>query len=313
MTAPVIGIDVSKDALDCASEPPALALRFTNDAPGIAALLAALPAANPALIVLEATAGYETTVATSLAAAGWAVAVVNPKPVRDFAKALGILAKTDRIDAAVLARFGARVQPQARPLPSNAQRELTELLDRRAQLVAMRVQEQTRLATALPVARESLREHIRWLNERISRLDRELTQRLRASPVWQAKAELLRGVPGVGKVTVFTLLAHLPELGHLNRHAIAALSGLAPFAQDSGRRHGQRTICGGRGEVRHVLYMASLTAIRCNPLIRAFFIRLSAAGKPFKVAITACMRKLLTILNAMVKTNTPWQLQQPRS
>jgi transposase len=263
------------------------------------------------LVVLEATAGYETAAASTLSAAGLPVVVVNPKQVRDFAKAMRIVAKSDRIDARVLALFAQRIRPPVRPLPGPEQRELAELLDRRSQLVTMRSQERARLSTALPVAKPSLYEHIHWLDARIGQLDIELTARLRTSAAWKVKADLLQAVPGIGKVTVFTLLARLPELGQLNRGTVAALVGLAPFNDDSGKREGQRFICGGRAEVRSVLYMATLTAIRHNPVIEAFFERLIAAGKPFKVAMTACMRKLLTILNAILKTNQPWHVSLP--
>lgn len=301
-----IGIDVSKAWLDCAASTGELAARYGNEASGIEALVLQMGALQPTLIVLEATGGWETAIATALAGAGLPVVVVNPKQVRDFAKALGILAKTDRIDARVLALFAQRIRPQVREMPSTEQRELAELLDRRKQLVNMRAQEQTRLATTLPLARGSIVEHIAWLDERIGKLEIELTHRLRTSSVWKVKANLLKRVPGVGKVTVFTLLSRLPELGTLNRRSIAALTGLAPFAADSGKRKGQRFIWGGRAEVRAVLYMATLSAIRHNPPIKAFFERLTAAGKPFKLAMTACMRKLLTMLNAMLKTNQPW-------
>lgn len=301
-----VGIDVSKAWLDCDASPAADAVRHGNDAAGIEALVVRMREIKPALIVLEATGGYETAAASALGAAGLPVAVVNPKQVRDFAKAMGILAKTDRIDARVLALFAQRIRPQVRGLPDAQQRELAELLGRRAQLVAMRAQEQTRLSTATPLARPSLSEHIQWLTERINALDIELTHRLRTSEAWKAKVNLLKAVPGVGKVTLFTLLSRLPELGTLNRRAIAALTGVAPFACDSGKRRGQRFVWGGRAEVRSALYMATFSAIRHNPPIKLFFERLTATGKPFKVAMTACMRKLLTILNAILKTNQPW-------
>lgn len=301
-----VGIDVSKASLDCAQQPEAEATRYDNTDAGIADLVSALHRQVPTLVVLEATGGYETAAATALAAAGFAVAVVNPKQVRDFAKCKGILAKTDRLDARVLAQFAQRIRPPVRALPDAAQRELAELVDRRMQLVVMRAQERARLATVLPVAKPSIVEHIAWLGTRIDDLDIELTHRLRTSSAWKVKVDLLKAVPGVGKVTLFTLLARLPELGQLNRRAIAALVGVAPFAADSGNRKGQRFIWGGRAEVRNVLYMATLTAVRHNAPINALFLRLIAAGKPFKLAMTACMRKLLTILNAILKTLQPW-------
>ena len=236
-----------------------------------------------------------------------AVAVVKPKQVRDYAKAKGRLAKTDRLDARVLPEFGRDLRPPVRALPSHEQRELTELLDRRGQLVQMRAQEKAGLTRILPMGRASIHEHIKWLDRRIEQLDIELTARLRNSPLWQVKVKLLKPVPGVGKVTLFTLIGRLPELGLLNRGAIAALVGLAPFNDDSGKRRGHRYIRGGRTEVRNVLYMATLSARSHNPVIKAMFERLTAAGKPYKVAMTACMRKLLTILNAIVKTHQPWR------
>ena len=306
-----VGVDVSKAWLDCAAEPPAGAFRFANDAGGIAALVTWLRERSPTLVVLEASGGWETEAASALVAAGMATVVVNPKQVRAFAKGMGLLAKTDRLDARVLALFGQRIRPEVRPLPSAEQRDLAELLDRRAQLVTIRAQERARLVTALAIAKPSLQEHIRWLDGRIRQLEVDLTAQLRTSTAWQVKANLLQGVPGIGKITIFTLLARLPELGHLNRARIAALAGLAPFAHDSGNRHGARFIQGGRAEVRSVVYMSTLTATKHNPVIKAYFERLIAAGKPFKVAMTACMRKLLTILNAMLKTNQPWRAPTP--
>ena len=302
-----VGVDVSKAWLDCGTEPPAGVSRFGNDVAGIQALVTWLRERSPTLVVLEASGGWETEAASALVAADVATVVVNPKQVRAFAKGMGLLAKTDRLDARVLALFGQRIRPAVRPLPSAEQRDLAELLDRRAQLVAIRAQERARLATALAIAKPSLQEHIRWLDERIRQLEVDLTAQLRTSAAWQVKANLLQGVPGIGKITIFTLLARLPELGHLNRARIAALAGLAPFADDSGNRRGARFIQGGRAEVRSVVYMSTLTATKHNPVIKAYFERLITAGKPFKVAMTACMRKLLTILNAMLKTNQPWR------
>ena len=281
--------------------------QFTNDEAGIAAIVKWLKGRPVERIVLEATGGYETALATALAVAGLPVVVVNPKRVRDFAKASGILAKTDKIDAQVLARFGELIKPPVRPLPDEAQRELAELLDRRMQLVVMRAQEKTRLATVLPVARQDIQEHIAWLDKRIARFESDLGERLKKSEIWKEKVKLLKAVPGVWKVTIFALLARLPELGQFNRQQFAALVGVAPFNDDSGKRRGQRYIRGGRCEVRCVLYMATLTARRWNPAIKAFFERLTAAGKPYKVAMTACMRKLLTILNVIMKNGAAWK------
>jgi transposase len=301
-----IGIDVSKQWLDVATLPERETRRFSNDGAGQEQLGAWLIQLAPELIVMEATGGFETRVATALAAEGLALAVVNPRHVRDFARAFGILAKTDRIDASVLAAFAEKVHPPVRPLPDEDRRELIDLVDRRRQLVTMRAEEKTRLSQATASARQDIKEHIEWLDERLRRLDIDLTAKLRSSSLWKAKEEILISVPGVGRVTVFTLLARLPELGALNRRAIAALTGVAPFARDSGQHRGRRMIWGGRADVRSVLYMAAVTAARINPVIKSFYLRLKQAGKPAKVALTACMRKLLTILNTMLRTNQSW-------
>ena len=301
-----IGIDVSKQWLDVATLPERETRRFSNDGAGQEQLGAWLIQLAPELIVMEATGGFETRVATALAAEGLALAVVNPRHVRDFARAFGILAKTDRIDASVLAAFAEKVHPPVRPLPDEDRRELIDLVDRRRQLVTMRAEEKTRLSQATASARQDIKEHIEWLDERLRRLDIDLTAKLRSSSLWKAKEEILISVPGVGRVTVLTLLARLPELGALNRRAIAALTGVAPFARDSGQHRGRRMIWGGRADVRSVLYMAAVTAARINPVIKSFYLRLKQAGKPAKVALTACMRKLLTILNTMLRTNQSW-------
>ena len=301
-----IGIDVSKQWLDVATLPERETRRFSNDGAGQEQLGAWLIQLAPELIVMEATGGFETRVATALAAEGLALAVVNPRHVRDFARAFGILAKTDRIDASVLAAFAEKVHPPVRPLPDEDRRELIDLVDRRRQLVTMRAEEKTRLSHATASARQDIKEHIEWLDERLRRLDIDLTAKLRSSSLWKAKEEILISVPGVGRVTVFTLLARLPELGALNRRAIAALTGVAPFARDSGQHRGRRMIWGGRADVRSVLYMAAVTAARINPVIKSFYLRLKQAGKPAKVALTACMRKLLTILNTMLRNNQSW-------
>jgi transposase len=258
------------------------------------------------LIVLEATGGYETAVTAALVAAGLAVAVVNPRQVRDFAKATGQLAKSDALDARVLALFAARVQPTPRPLPDAVAAELAALLARRRQVLEMRTAEQHRRPTLAPRLRPALDAHVVWLSQQLAELDGELDRTLRDSPVWRAKEDLLRSIPGIGPVVARTLLGELPELGCLDRGEVAALAGVAPLNQDSGRRRGKRRTWGGRAPVRAALYMAAVTATRCNPTIRALYTRLRAAGKPAKVALVACMRKLLIIANAILRDATPW-------
>jgi transposase len=281
-------------------------LQFANDADGVEALRTKLGSSPVDLVVMEATGGYETFVATALVGAGLRVAVVNPRQIRDFAKATGRLAKNDRIDAQVIAAFGAAIEPEIVQLPDEDARELGALLVRRRQLVTMRVQEVNRLGLAQGLMRKNIKAHIDWLEKQIDRLDIDLTAALRSSPAWRAKDELLRSFKGVGRLTSGTLLVQLPELGQLDRRAIAALVGIAPFNRDSGVMRGRRSIYGGRSQVRTLLYMAATTAIRSNPVIRAFYERLKARGKPHKVAMVACMRKMLTILNAMVRQSTPW-------
>jgi len=309
METKYVGIDVSKLALDFDCLPASAAQQFANDAAGIMGLVALLQDSGVERIVVEATGGYETAVVSALAVAKLPVVVVNPKQVRDFAKAMSHFAKTDKLDAKVLALFGERMRPPLRTLANEAQRALADLLNRRLQLVTMRAQEKARLAMVPAVARKDIEEHITWLDKRIAKLETTLSDRLKKSPVWCHKAELLDSVPGVGNITTFSLLADLPELGTLNRQAISALVGLAPFPDDSGTRQGQRYVRGGRAEVRCVLYMATLSAKKYNPPIKAMFDRLTQAGKPFKLAMTACMRKLLTILNAMLKKNEAWKIQ----
>lgn len=314
-----IGIDVCKAWLDVACVPglpdgqAALPSRLDNQENARAELVGRLVKLAPQLVVLEATGGWEAALAGELCAAGVAVAVVNPKRVRDFARAAGVLAKTDRLDAGVLALFGQRIQPQVRPLADEMQQEITELVDRRAQLVAMRAQEKNRLTTVKPVARKSVQEHIDWLDRRIKLIEGDLDTRLKDSPVYKVRYDLLDSIPGVGRVTIGTLLGRLPELGSLDRKTLAALVGVAPFSDDSGKRRGQRYVQGGRADVRCVLYMAALSATRCNPAIKALFQRLRAQGKPFKVALTACMRKLLIIMNAILKSGQPWRTELPQA
>jgi transposase len=256
---------------------------------------------------MEATGGLEVRLASELASQALPVAVINPRQARDFAKASGQLAKTDTVDARVLAAFARAIRPAVRPIKDADTRALDEVLTRRRQLIDMRVQETLRLSAAgSKTQRKSVLSHIAWLDKRIDEMDADLTRRLRASDVWRAKDDLLRGIPGVGAVTSVTMLAKCPELGQLNRREIAALTGVAPLANDSGAHRGKRFIWGGRADVRAVLYMATVSAIRCNGPIKAFAQRLRQAGKPAKVVIVACMRKLLTIMNAILKNNAPW-------
>lgn len=300
----VAGIDVSKAWLDVVvvEEP----LRFGNDAMGIGALVKRLVEAKVQLVVMEATGGYEMEAASAIAAAGVRVAVVNPRQVRDFARATGRLAKTDHIDAHVLVAFGQVVEPQILALPDEQALELQQLLVRRNQLVAMRVQESNRLGLARSATRKQIKAHIDWLNKAIGELNVDLTARLRSSKAWRAKDELYRSFKGIGPMNSMTLMTMLPELGQLDRRALAALVGLAPFNRDSGAFRGRRAIWGGRAQVRQMLFMAARTAVQHNPVIKAYYERLIARGKPYKVAMVACMRKMLTILNAMVRAQTPW-------
>jgi transposase len=300
------GIDVSKDMLELGLRPSGQAFALRHDAQGIDQALERLDQLGCTLIVLEATGGLETQVAARLAGARLPVVVVNPRQVRDYAKATGQLAKTDRIDALVLADFARAVRPQLRPLKDEATRELDELVVRRRQLIGMRVQESVRLARTSPILRKDLKCHIAWLDKRIGEIDTDLTARLRSSEAWRVKDDLLRSIPGVGPTLCVTVLAKLPELGALDHKAIAKLVGVAPLADDSGKHHGVRRTWGGRADVRAVLYMATVSALRCNPVIRAFAVRLRAAGKKPKLVIVACMHKLLTIMNAVVKNNVPW-------
>lgn len=301
-----IGIDVSKARLDTSLD-DGKAASFANDEAGIAALIERLKARSPTLIVLEATGGYERSVTAGLAAARLPVAVVNPRQVRDFAKATGRLAKTDRLDAQVLAHFAQAIQPAQRPIPDEAAQEFAEQLARRRQLVEMLSAEKVRLKQALgKVVRKNVKEHIAWLEKRLHASEDGLRQLIEDSPVWQAKRDLLSEVKGVGSVATMTLLALLPELGTLGRKPIAALVGLAPFNRDSGTLRGRRTVWGGRAVVRQALYMAALSAVRHNPALKAFYTRLRERGKRPKVAIVAAMRKLLTMLNAMLRDNAHW-------
>jgi transposase len=313
MTAEVfVGIDVARDSLEIATRPTGERWQVGNDSTGISSLVARLRAERPVLIVLEATGGLEVAVLAALGSVGLPVVAVNPRQVRDFAKAVGKLAKTDALDAQVLAHFAEAVRPKVRPLPDAATRELSGLVTRRRQLVEMLTAEENRRKTAAVGAiRGDIQEHIAWLRKRLHGVDRELGQAIRSSSLWREQEDVLRSVPGIGPVVSVTLLADLPELGKLGRKQIAALVGLAPLNRDSGMLRGKRTIWGGRSTVRAALYMAALVGSACNPVLRAVYTRLVAAGKTKKLALTACMHKLLTILNAMLKHHTTWAPPTP--
>jgi transposase len=304
-----VGLDVAKAHIEAAVWPEPRAWRVAHTESALAELVGQIRALQPALVVLEATGGYETTLAGLLVTAGCPVAVVNPRQVRDFAKAVGQLAKTDTIDAHVLALFAARIQPPPRPWPDAATQDLTALVGRRRQVIEMLGAERNRLAVARSPLRRALRDHIRWLERQLAALDAEIAALIRASPAWRDRDDLLRTVPGIGPQTASLLITQLPELGRLTRQQIAALVGVAPFNRDSGRLRGRRVTFGGRAPVRAGLYMAALVATQHNPVLRAFYHRLLAAGKPKKLALVACMRKLLTILNAMVAHHQPWTTQ----
>jgi transposase len=302
-----VGIDVSKERLDVCSLPDGGTFSVANDRAGIDELIARLlKGVRPELVVLEATGKYERPAAVAVAAAGIAVAVVNPRQARDFAKAAGRLAKTDRIDAEVLARFAGAVGPRPSVLPDEEARALQDILVRRRQLLEMIVAEKNRLQMASEAVAKRIAAHVRWLEKELGRVDRELDEAVRESETWRANEELLRSVPGVGPVLARTLLAELPELGTLPRRRLCALVGVAPFNRDSGAFRGKREVWGGRAPVRAALYMGALVATRYNPVIGEFYERLLAAGKPKKVALVACMRKLLSILNAMMRDRIPW-------
>jgi transposase len=304
-----VGIDVSKKQLDVAVRPGNQVFTVSNDDQGIADLVCHLADFNPQLILLEASGGYEILAAAALRHAGLSAQIINPRQVREFARSTGKLAKTDKIDAAVLAHFAQLLQPPLRPWPEAQQQELAALMTRRRQLVEMLVMEKNRLTTARsPQVQKSLQLHLQYLTTQLQELEQELDDFSRRSPLYLEKAQLLQSVPGIGPLTSQSLLAWLPELGDLNRKQIAALVGVAPFNRDSGQMRGRRTVCGGRKQIRPSLYMATMAACRFNPAIRTFYQRLLQAGKRRKVALTACMRKLLTILNAVLKHQQPWRL-----
>lgn len=312
MKITAIGIDIAKEHLDIAVRPTGETWRVAHTSEQFPALIARLQSLDPERIVLEATGGLEILLATQLAAAGLPVVVINPRQVRDFAKATGQLAKTDQVDARVLAHFGEALQPTVRPLPDEQTRALEALLTRRRQLVDMLVAEKNRHAALVrqPKLQKGVAEHIAWLNQRIADLDDELKDQLEQSPVFCRNDHLLKSVPSVGDVTSRTLLACLPELGKLTHKQIGALVGVVPFARQSGQWKGEAHIRGGRAEVRTVLYMATLSAVRYNPTIKNFYQRLLAKGKKKKVALTACMHKLLTILNAIIRHQEQWKSPQ---
>jgi transposase len=309
-----VGIDISKEQLDVAVHERKERWQFGRDEKGLVALVEHLKRFDQpiTLVALEATGGLERDVAVALAVARIPSAVVNPRQVRDFARATGKLAKTDTIDAAVLAHFAAAVQPAVQVLADKEALALEARVTRRNQVVQMLVAEKNRRATLIvqqtanPAIVKSIQTHIDWLDEQIKELDDDIDDQIKKSPIWREKDDLLQSVPGVGPVTSRTLLSYVPELGKLDRKEIAALIGLAPFNQDSGQASGRRAIWGGRAKVRNVLFMAAIAAVRCNPVLRTFYARLKAAGKPSRVAITATMRKLLTALNAIVRDRVPW-------
>lgn len=313
MTTPneiFVGIDVAKARLDLAVHAPPQTWHVANSETGISELLQQLHALQPTLIVLEATGGFELPVVAALAAARLPLVVTNPRQVRNFARATGKWAKTDKLDAHVLAHFGATLRPTPRPLPSEQDEQLTALLTRRRQIVDLLTVEQNRLHTVRATMRPDIEEHLAWLRSKLAKLDADLDDFIQATPLWKAKDDLLQSVPGIGRITASTLVAMLPELGTLNRQEIAALVGLAPLNKDSGKKRGKRRIFGGRAPVRSVLYMATLSATKHNPTIKKFYEHLLAQGKEKKVALTACMRKLLVILNAMLRSNQAWCVKE---
>src|SRR3954454_12585700 len=303
-----VGIDVAKHRLEVHLRPSGESFTIDHGEEEVAALVERLLPLEPTLIVLETTGGLEGLLAAALAAAGLPGAVVNPRQVRSFARAMGRLAKTDRLDAKAIARFAEAVRPPVRPLPDEATRHLGALVARRRQLLEMLVAERNRRQAADPALHERIDAHLRWLEQALAEIERDLDEAVRDSPIWRAKEELLRSVPGVGPVSARTLLAQRPELVSLTRRQAAALVGVAPFNRDSGKMRGKRTVWGGRATLRACLYMAAVAAARvANPAIANFYRRLRLAGKPAKLALTACMRKLVVTLNAMLRTNTAWQ------
>jgi transposase len=303
-----VGIDVSKDRLDVALLPTGESLAVGRDGAGLEELTARLQEAQPMLVVLEATGGYEQVVSAGLAAAGLPVVVVNPRQIRDFARATGQLAKTDRLDAMAIARFAQAVKPEVRPLPDEQAQTLGELVARRRQVIEMIGMERNRLRQArAKVIKRTIERLLVALQAQLTDIEADLDETIRGMPIWREREDLLVTVPGIANTSARAILAHMPELGTLTRHQVAALGGLAPFNRDSGKWRGERHIQGGRADLRAALYMPTLVATRCNPVIRDMYQRLRAKGKKPKVALTACMRKLLVILNAMLRDGLPWR------
>ena len=302
-----VGVDVSKDSLDVAIGSQKDIITFANDQKGVDSLVKKISGIDAQLTVFESTGGYELLAASSLAEAGLPVVIVNPRQVRNFAKATGILAKTDAIDARVIAHFAQAVKPEVRPLKDRETSELTALVTRRRQIVEMSVAERNRLRLANKRNIKDIKDHIRWLKKRLDKIESDIGKMIQGSPIWRCKDDILQSVPGIGPITSASLICDLPELGVLSPKKIAMLAGLAPLNCDSGKFKGRRRIWGGRASVRSGLYMATLAAIRCNPAIKIFYQRLTDAGKCHKVAATACMRKLLIIVNAMLRDQTLWQ------
>jgi transposase len=305
-TGTYVGVDVSKDSLDVATHPHQPGKKFSNDESGVKEAAGYLKGLHPVLVVMEATGGLEMSLAGTLAASGIAVAVMNPRQIRDYAKSRNKLAKTDTLDAQVMADFAAEIHPEPRPLADAQTQELKDILTRRSQISEMITAEKNRLSAARKPVSNHIKAHIAWLQQGLSEMNSNLRSFIEGSPIWREKDNLMQSVPGVGPVTSSTLLADLPELGILNRKQIATLVGVAPLNRDSGQFRGKRTIRGGRAKVRAVLYMATLVAIRRNTVIQSFYQRLVAAGKIKKSALTACMHKLLTMLNSILKHRTPW-------
>lgn len=302
-----VGVDVAKSTLDLAVSNSKETRQFQNDHEGITSAVQYITALKPTIIILEATGHFEMPLAAALQTSRLPVVIVNPRQVRDFARATGVLAKTDSIDARILALFGLQIKPEVRLLPDQKVRDMGSLLSRRRQLIEMLTSEHNRILQANGTIRPGIEMHIRWLEKAISSINDDLDNGIRNSPSWREKDDLLKSVPGIGKVVSTTLLIELPELGQLNRRKIAALVGVAPLNRDSGTMRGKRTVWGGRAKLRAVLYMAALVGVQHNPVIASFYERLLKAGKAKKVALVACMRKLLTILNAMIRSNTVWQ------